>query len=130
MESIAYEYARFLGCMRDMKVGVDDSGVFSLGGGSCSPLFSQIKADVLGVPYCKLPTAEYGVLGAAMLAGQGAGVFADLQQTAIDWQKPIEAVTLPDASKHPFYTGMRKAYEQMLKSLKPVFDELQSLRLP
>jgi xylulokinase len=130
LESIAYEYARFLRCMRDMKVAVDEGGVFSLGGGSNSALFSQIKADVLGVPYRKLPAAEYGVRGAALLAGQGAGVFADLQQTAIAWQKPVEAVTLPDASRHRFYAGMRKAYEQMLTSLKPVFDELHSVSLP
>jgi len=129
MESVAYEYARFLECMREMKVGVDEGGVLSLGGGSNSPLFNQIKADVLGIPYCKLPSAEYGVLGAALLVGQGAGIFADLKQTAIDWQKPIETMTLPDASKHPFYAGMRNAYEQMLTSLKPVFDELQSVPL-
>lgn len=129
MESIAYEYARFLGCMRDMKVDVDDGGVFSLGGGSNSPLFNQIKADVLGIPYYKLPSAEYGALGAALLVGEGAGIFADMMQTAIAWQKPSESVTLPDASKHPFYAGMRKAYEQMLGHLKPVFDELNSVSL-
>ncbi|MNY70415.1 hypothetical protein D3C86_2085440 [compost metagenome] len=65
-----------------------------------------------------------------MLAGQGAGVFADLRQTASDWQRPVEAVWLPDASRHRFYAGMRKAYEQMLTSLKPVFDELKSVPLP
>jgi xylulokinase len=112
-----------------MKVDVDDGGVFSLGGGSNSPLFNQIKADVMGVPYNKLPSAEYGALGAALLVGEGAGIFADLKQTAIAWQKPIEFVTLPDASKHPFYAGMRKAYEQMLSHLKPVFDELNSVSL-
>lgn len=130
LESIAYEHAGFLRCMQAMQVPVDVGGVFSLGGGSNSALFSQIKADVLGVPYRKLPATEYGVLGAALLAGQGAGVFADLRQTASDWQRPVEAVWLPDASRHRFYAGMRKAYEQMLTSLKPVFDELQSVPLP
>jgi len=129
MEAVAYEYAHFLQCMRDMNLELDEGGVFSLGGGANSPLFNQIKADVLGMPFSRLPGAEYGVLGAALLVGQGAGIFADLKQTVIDWQRPVEAVALPDASKHPFYAGMRKAYEQMLTSLKPVFDELHSVPL-
>jgi xylulokinase len=129
MEAIAYEYAYFLQCMRDMKVEIDEGGVLSLGGGANSPLFNQIKADVLGMPFSRLPAAEYGVLGAALLVGQGADIFPDLKQTAIDWQRPVEAVTFPDASKHRFYAGMRNAYERMLTRLKPVFDELHSVPL-
>uniref|UniRef100_UPI0030B917BD xylulokinase n=1 Tax=Pseudomonas migulae TaxID=78543 RepID=UPI0030B917BD len=130
LESIAYEYARFLGCMKDMQIVVDQGDVFSLGGGSGSQLFNQIKADVLGLPYRKPPAAEYGVLGAAMLAGHGAGVFADLQRTATDWPRPDETLTLPDVSKQAFYAGMRKAYERMLTNLKPVFADLQAVSLP
>lgn len=129
LESIAYEYAGFLRCMKDMNVGVGEGGVISLGGGANSALFRQIKADVLGLPYRKLPSAEYGVLGAAMLAGHGAGVFADLQQTAIDRQSQVESVALPDASRHGFYAGMRQAYERMLTHLKPVLADLQSVPL-
>ncbi|MNH83890.1 Xylulose kinase [compost metagenome] len=129
LESIAFEYARFLHCMKDMQVGVGEGGVISLGGGANSQVFRQIKADVLGLPYRKLPTAEHGVLGAALLAGHGAGVFAALRQTAIDWQKPIECETLPDASKQAFYAGMRKAYERMLSNLQPVLADLHSVPL-
>nr|WP_256874044.1 FGGY family carbohydrate kinase [Pseudomonas umsongensis] len=129
LESIAYEYARFAQCMRDMQVDFGDAGVISLGGGANSQLFRQIKADVLGLPYRKLPGAEHGVLGAALVAGQGAGVFADLKQTAIDWQRPDECVTLPDASRQAFYAGMRQAYEQMLSNLKPVMADLQAVPL-
>lgn len=129
LESIAYEYAGFLQCMRDMSGCVGESGVISLGGGANSQLFRQIKADVLGLRYRKLPSAEYGVLGAAMLAGHGAGVFADLRQTAIDRQVRIESVALPDPSRQRFYAGMRQAYERLLSHLAPVMADLQSVPL-
>jgi len=129
LESIAYEYAGFLQCMRAMSGCVGEGGVIGLGGGANSQLFRQIKADVLGLPYRKLPSAEYGVLGAAMLAGLGAGVFADLRQTAIDRQVRIESVALPDASRQRFYAGMRQAYERLLSHLAPVMADLQSVPL-
>ncbi|WP_282395715.1 FGGY family carbohydrate kinase [Pseudomonas sp. PS01298] len=129
LESIAYEYAQFLRCMRDIDNVAGLGGVISLGGGANSPVFRQIKADVLGLPYHKLPSAEYGVLGAAMLAGHGAGVFADLQQTATDWRAPVQSVALPDPSRSAFYEGMHRAYERLAGALKPVLDDLQAVPL-
>ncbi|MBZ9780580.1 sugar kinase [Pseudomonas sp. REP124] len=129
LESIAYEYARFLQCMKDMNIDIREEGIISLGGGANSQLFRQIKADVLGIPCRKLPVAESGVLGVALIAGHGAGVFADMKQTAIDWQKPVECVSLPDPSRQRFYAGMRKAYEHMLANLRPVLSDLQSVSL-
>lgn len=129
LESIAYEFSGFLRCMKAMNIPRGEGAVINLGGGANSHLFRQIKADVLGLPYHKLLTAEYGVLGAAMLAGHGAGVFVDLQQTAMSWQQPVENVTSPDASRSAFYAGMCQAYERMLRHLKPVLADLQSVRL-
>ncbi len=48
------------------------------GGGSREPLWNQIKADVLGRTVRCTAQAETGSLGAAMLGGVTAGVFADL----------------------------------------------------
>ncbi len=48
------------------------------GGLSREPALLQIQADALGVPLT-VGTADATVLGAAMLAGVGAGVFADLE---------------------------------------------------
>ncbi|WP_397453111.1 FGGY-family carbohydrate kinase [Pseudomonas sp. NA-150] len=129
MESIAYEYARFLQCINDMQVSVDESSLLGVGGGANSQLFNQIKADVLGLTYHQRPVAEYGAMGAALLAGRGAGVLPDLQKAAEQWQEPIVNNALPDPLKGKFYAGMRKAYEQMRSNLTPVFLELQSVSL-
>jgi xylulokinase len=52
------------------------------GGGSREPLWNQIKADVLGRTVRCTARAETSSLGAAMLGGVAAGVFANLEAGA------------------------------------------------
>jgi sugar (pentulose or hexulose) kinase len=56
-----------------------------LQGGSKSREWNQIKADALGIPVVKIKHEEGAPLGAALLAGYGAGLFANLDQTAKKW---------------------------------------------
>jgi xylulokinase len=49
------------------------------GGGSQSDAWVQISADILGIPFVRLQVHEAGTLGAAILAGTGAGQFHSLQ---------------------------------------------------
>ena len=61
-------YKRQIEALGDM--GIEVKEIRSLGGGSKSPIWNQIKADVLG---CKLMTAtakEAACLGVAILAGK------------------------------------------------------------
>jgi xylulokinase len=58
------------------------SQVRGAGGGSKSPLWNQIKANVLAVPYLRLQRAELGTWGSAMIAGKAVGLFSDLAETA------------------------------------------------
>ena len=51
--------------------------VYTTGGGTRSALWSQIKADIYQKPVSTLAASEGGVLGSAILAGVGAGVYAD-----------------------------------------------------
>ncbi len=53
----------------------------SVGGGTRSALWNQMKADILGVPIL-LPEAPIGApFGDAMLVGMSLGLFPDLQDT-------------------------------------------------
>ena len=53
-----------------------------VGGGGRSPLWMQIKADVTGRSVRSVLCTEPTALGAAMLAGIGAGVFRDAQEAS------------------------------------------------
>jgi sugar (pentulose or hexulose) kinase len=52
------------------------------GGGARSPWWMQLKADLLGMPVEVSKQAEPGTLGAALLAGVGAGVYGSLHESA------------------------------------------------
>ncbi len=52
----------------------------AVGGGSRNELWNQIRADVCGVPVITLRQKEATVLGAAMFAFTGAGVFASVEE--------------------------------------------------
>jgi xylulokinase len=52
------------------------------GGGAASDVWCQIRADVLGRPIRRLKMLDAGVLGAALMAGTGIGVFSSLSDAA------------------------------------------------
>jgi xylulokinase len=62
------------------------------GGGASSTLWNRIRADVYRRPVRPLRSAEGGLLGAALLAGAGAGWFDDVARAADDLVPPAEEV--------------------------------------
>lgn len=83
LESIAYEYAYYLHILRELLPSLQLVQARAVGGGAKSPIWNQIKADVLGVPYQRLKGNEFGTWGAAMIAGKAAGVIEDLAGHAL-----------------------------------------------
>ncbi len=57
-------------------LGLGHGEVRIVGGGARDDLWAAIKADVLGRPVRRVLTEEATAVGAAMVAGVGAGVFA------------------------------------------------------
>ena len=94
------------------------SEVIFAGGASKSPLWSQILADVLGMPV-KVPVVkEATALGAAILAGYGVGLYPSIEEGAkrtVKWDRVFQ----PDASNHAVYEQLyptwRKVYAAQLE---------------
>jgi autoinducer 2 (AI-2) kinase len=63
-------------------LGTPDAEVTVVGGGSRSPAWNRIKADVLGMPIRLPRIREATALGAALLAGVGAGVYGSALEAA------------------------------------------------
>ena len=76
MESIACLLRQFL---EYLNLPVDE--VISIGGGSKSALWRQIKADITGKKVVTLKNKETGCLGTAIYAGYGAGIYGDINGT-------------------------------------------------
>ncbi|WP_346906801.1 xylulokinase [Faecalicatena orotica] len=77
MESLAFILRRNLSALKDM--GIDVKEVRSIGGGSKSDVWNQIKADVNDITLVTVKSEEAACLGAAILAGVATGVFSSVE---------------------------------------------------
>lgn len=76
LESIAFMLKRNLDLMQSLGIAVRE--VRSTGGGAKSPLWLQIKADVIGAPVITLEHKDTAVLGNAILAAVACGAHKNL----------------------------------------------------
>ncbi|MBO4770882.1 MAG: xylulose kinase [Clostridia bacterium] len=109
MESIAFEYKMYADILGSSKIGV----VIGTGGGSASPCFNRIKADVLGTEYRVTTRSDTATFGSALLAGYGVGLYDDLVSAAKKLTS-ISAVYSPDADRHKAYIPFAVEYATFL----------------
>ena len=92
-----------------------------IGGGARSPVWNQIKADVLGVPYQPLKGNEFGSWGSAMIAGKAAGIFDDLASVAHEHAYPDGAPLQPVADTYEIYQPLVAQHIQWQANLSEAF---------
>jgi xylulokinase len=92
-------------------------------GGSKSAQWLQLSADILGQPIAQVAVSECGVLGAAILAGVGSGVFSSAVETARRVVR-VNRVFEPRPEKYSFYQERLGLYKQLVPQLKNVLHEL------
>jgi xylulokinase len=126
LESIAFEYDGFLRAFRARGLAIEE--VLAVGGGSRSPLWNGIKADVTGIPW-RVPARQDGaVLANAALAAVAAGLAPDLGALVAGWVALGDAAR-PDPERHAAYETIAAARRRLLDApLRTVFDELHALR--
>ena len=95
LESAAYEYAYYLQILSELIPNLDLIEARVVGGGARSPVWNQIKANILNVPFQPLEGSEFGSWGSAMIAGKAAGVFSDLAEIASRHARPAGAPATP-----------------------------------
>jgi len=89
------------------------------GGGSASDLWCQIRADILGRPLHRTAVRDAGVLGAALMAGTGAGLFTSLHDAARTFVK-IDRTFEPNRAERERHERGFAAYQLLYKQLIPV----------
>jgi xylulokinase len=81
LEGVAYSVRLLFGAL-EASSGVRTEKLHHAGGGARSDLWCQIRADVLDRVIERKADLDSGVVGAAILAGIGAGLFASLEDGA------------------------------------------------
>ena len=118
LEAIAYQSADLMEAMA-ADLG-HEPGVLQVdGGASANAFLMQFQADIAGVPVVRPRVLETTALGAALLAGLGAGVYSSLEETARGWQKDLEFTPrMDEATRKLNLKGWHKAVERSLNWAK------------
>ena len=115
MEGVAYALRHNLEVAE--AAGAKAGTLRAMGGSANSPVWTQIKADVTGCGI-EVPASDTATtLGAAILAGVGAGVYPSFEDAA----KQTVSVKLtyePDVSKKEIYDQGYQTYRQLYEHLK------------
>ncbi|HMZ07159.1 MAG TPA: xylulokinase [Anaerolineales bacterium] len=118
--------------LKDSFMLIQNAGLGSItqvrasGGGTKGALWRQILASVLEAELVTVNTAEGAAYGAALLAGVGAGAWADVP-TACKNTIRITGQTLPVDEQVMVYRKMYPIYQELYPALKNSFLKLSSL---
>lgn len=120
MESLGYMIRRNIDALADMGIQVKE--IRSSGGGSKSPVWNQIKSDILGIDLVTMRSGEAACLGAAILAGKAVGLFPTLA-AAVDSMAEEKARYTPNADNRPVYDQGYGMYQKLTADLGGCFEE-------
>jgi xylulokinase len=109
MEGVVYQNAQVLDKFE--KAGQRLTDIRLTGGGARSPVWSQVQADIYGKTVNRLAEDEAALLGAAILAGVGAGLFPSIE-VGVDSMVKIAESYFPNRANEGVY---RKGLSDFIK---------------
>ena len=119
MEGLAIALKRMLEC--EKKLGATMTEIRSLGGGSKSKAWCQIKADILGIPVKVIDNSEStACMGCAILAGVANGIWDSVEEAADQFVK-VKEIYEPNKENEQTYQQVYKKYVEITKVLNPTF---------
>ncbi len=117
MEGIAYEAKVNIDALSEAGVNIDKITV--CGGGSRSPMWVQIRADIFDIPVDVLEFEEAGTLGAAILAGAACGVYKDLED-GVNSLVRIKKTYYPNKKNRDIYKEQYNKYKKIYESVRNI----------
>ena len=125
MEGVIYSLRDCLSLFDAAEVAAP-ARMMACGGGAASPLWRQMLSDVLNCPVCTAASNDGGALGAALLAGVGAGVWETVPK-ACDAVIRIRTEQSPIAENQAAYDSYYQLYHTIYESLRPICHTLATL---
>jgi L-xylulokinase len=126
-EGVAFEHRRHVGVLTAAGAGITQ--VSLSGGGTRSPHWPQMMADILGLPV-RLGTAEEtGALGGAMAAAVGVGIFPD-EEAAVAAMTTRKAQLSPDPARRALHDRRFAVWQRLTETMEPFWADLARLGQP
>lgn len=113
MEGVAFQICWM---MEAFQAKPGEAGIILAGGASKSQVWTQILADISGLPVQVPENPDLACVGAAVLAGVGCGIYSDPQQGYQELSVPSRCV-LPDPDMHAQYQKYYIQYKETAEIL-------------
>lgn len=122
-EGIACAWRQIVALL-EAECGLHAPEVTVVGGGSTNPLLNRIRATLLGRPVRALAFTEITSLGAAMIAGIGAGVYSSAEEAcARTASLRASQVFEPVPAWREAAEGAYELYVRLYPALRPLFAD-------
>ncbi|MGH3490706.1 MAG: xylulokinase, partial [Actinopolymorphaceae bacterium] len=126
LEGTAYGLAHNLEELE--RLGLRPDVIRAVGGGARGLTWTQIKADVTGVPIEVPREARGAPVGAALVAAAGVGLVEDLAGTVRSRSAEVLRRVEPDPARQAVYRGYYAVYRDLYPALRRTYDQLADLR--
>ncbi len=114
LESIAFGFRHHLDVFAEL--GLDSRRVRVTNGGASSRLWTQVTADVIGLPLEKLRSTPGSALGVAFAAGVGIGAFEEWS----DIERFVEPGEVVEPRDHEAHAAGYARYRDLYPALKAI----------
>lgn len=100
----------------------------SIGGGAKSELWAQIKADITGKNIQILDMSDMAPVGAALLGGVGAGIFADAVEASNKVEKKVYKEVISSNEHEEVYEKRYQVYTRLYPQVKELYKISTNLK--
>lgn len=101
-------------------IGRRPDALYVGGTGNTSDLWTQIRADVLGIPLHRVECPSTGAVGAAIIAALGAGLYPSIESASKAFVR-VARTFQPDPGKVARYKRLTDRYMTAYELLKPLY---------
>ncbi len=124
LEGVAFGLRDSLEILKSMNVSIGN--VRASGGGARSDVWRQIQADAFGLPLSTINMDEGPALGAAILAGVGAGLYSSVEEACAHVVKVVSTTPVIQENARA-YEKYYEVYRGLYPALKGSFAKIGAL---
>jgi len=118
MEGETYEMKLNIDCLED--IGISLKRIITVGGGSKSPLWMQIRADIFEQEVCLPENSEAGTLASAILCYNQIGLYDSILQAQEDLIRYKDTFH-PQQENIPVYRSNYIKYKRLYEAIKEIY---------
>ena len=124
LEGVAYSLRDSYEIFRELGIPIEQ--IRASGGGSRSPFWRQIQADIYGKEVVTLRTSEGSALGAALLAGVAAKNYSSVEESAKQAIVVQDRIS-PQADNVKLYDRQYEVYRNLYPAVRELSHQLAAL---